>query len=67
MGALGLARERARTQDAVATSDEIVSGAREVDNQQFYDYVVEGAESCYLATITTSKGKVRAAIRTASE
>ena len=47
-------------QDAVASADEIKSASREKDGQQFYDYVVEGSEAVYMASITVSLGKVYA-------
>jgi hypothetical protein len=47
-------------QDAVTTSDEIKSSAREAGGQQFYDYLVQGDTAVYMAAITVANGKVYA-------
>jgi hypothetical protein len=47
-------------QDAVATADGIQSSPREVEGQQFYDYLVQGDSAVYMAAITVAYGKVYA-------
>jgi hypothetical protein len=42
----------------VASADEIKSAAREAYGSQFYDYVVEGSNAVYMASITVNAGKV---------
>lgn len=45
-------------QDAVGSAEEIKSASRDEAGQQFYDYVVEGSEAVYMASITVAYGKV---------